>query len=163
MGRMSDARHLGLPAIISACLALGLLGCVPEPTGEGPTGTTTTTTTVAQTFTPVVYSGPPGTCSYGDAPPAVGMGICQLLGAATAVVEVYPREVITPACDRYGVEHIVAVEGTAQQGGTAAPLGPASSHPYGRWHVVLPFDVALGPITLRLTSVSIDASSIICV
>ncbi|MFN8049828.1 MAG: hypothetical protein U0Q22_00110 [Acidimicrobiales bacterium] len=154
----------GFASMCALALAAVVLlpACVPDAGGPGGSTTTTTTTTVPGQTTTIVYSGPAGNCDLEKVLVGARVRPCQGLANATTQV-IITSKVLDPICvDFYGYYPITAVAGTATQGASTVPLVQTDTTP-GTPVFDTSFDVANGPITVKITNLSVDtAGGLVC-
>lgn len=130
--------------------------CVPDP-GPG----TPSDPSQNQTLT-VTYDGPRGICE--DEVVKVGARVRPCQGLANGTVSVIVNsKVLDPSCfDFFAYYPITAVVGTASQnGGPAVALVQTDSTP-GTPVFDTGFDVDDGPVTIKITKLSVDTANLTC-
>lgn len=132
--------------------------CAPE-TGTGPTPPTAPPASNQTVM--FVYSGPRGNCDMEKVMVGAHIRPCQGLANGTASVIVNSK-VLDPACvDFYGYYAVTTVTGAAQQGTSTKQLVLTDNTP-GTPVLDTGFNVDNGPITVTITNLTVDTSTLQC-
>lgn len=143
--------------MVLASLALAVASaCVPNP-APNPNPNPGNNQTVN-----VTYSGPRGNCDNEVVKVGARVRPCQGLANDTVVVIISSKVLDATCVDFWGHYPITAVQGTASQnGGPAVALTQIDTTP-GTPVYDTGFDVDDGPVTLKITKLSVDTSNLVC-